>query len=64
MMDADFGAAQAGEIFLGLVGAGAVKAVSLRVVDTLHFKTFVQTIPRIGFVGMNNGAFGAASADE
>jgi hypothetical protein len=47
-----------------LVGAGAVKAVSLRVVDTLHFKTFVQAIPRIGFVGMNNGAFGDPSVDE
>ena len=45
MMNADLGAAQAAEIFLGLIRAGTVEAVGLLMVDALHFETFVQTIP-------------------
>ena len=33
-------------------------------IDALHFKTVVQTIPRGGFVGVNRGAVGDAGVDE
>jgi hypothetical protein len=42
MVDADFGTAQAGEVFLSLVCAGAVEAVGLLMVDALHFETFMK----------------------
>jgi hypothetical protein len=34
------------------------------IIDTLHLKALVQTIPRGGFIGMNNRALGDAGADE
>jgi hypothetical protein len=58
------GTRQAAEIFLSLIGAGAVEAVGLLMVDPLHFVTVVQAISRRGFVGMYNRALADASADE
>jgi hypothetical protein len=56
MVDADLGATQAAEIFLGPIRGCAVKAVSLLMVDPLNFKPFVQMIPCAGFIGVNRGA--------
>jgi hypothetical protein len=64
VVDADFGATQAAEIFLSLIGASAVEAIGLLMVDTLHFVTVVQAIPCAAFVRVNRGALGNASADE
>src|SRR5882757_11405637 len=64
MMDADFSAAQAGEIFLSLVGASAVEGVGFLMVDSFHFKTLVKSIPSGGFVSMNNSPFGDPGTDE
>jgi hypothetical protein len=63
-VDADLGTTQAAEILLSLIGAGTVEAVGLLIIDTLHLKTLVQTIPRGGFIGMNNRALNDAGADE
>src|SRR5260221_14637320 len=64
MVNADLATAQAAEIFLSVVGASAVKAIRLLMVDALHFETLVQAIPCAAFVGVNRGALGDASADE
>ena len=45
VVDADFSATQAAEIFLSLVGAGTVKRVGFLVNDSLHFKALVKSIP-------------------
>ena len=63
-MDADFGAAQAEEIFFSFVGAGTVKAVRLLMVDALHLETFMEVIPSMGFVGTNGRGLGDVAADE
>ena len=44
-MVADFGAAQAAEIFLGPIGAGAVELVGFLMVDALDLKVRVEAIP-------------------
>jgi hypothetical protein len=49
VMDADFGAAQAGKILLSLVGAGAVKRVGFLVIDSFY---------------LNDRSLGNAGADE
>jgi hypothetical protein len=56
VVDANLGTAQAGEVFLRLIGASAVEAVRLLMVDTLHFKTVVQAIPSAAFVRVNGSA--------
>lgn len=58
MVDANFGATQAAEMFVSLVRASAVEAVGLLMVDPLHFETFVQVIPCGAFVRVNRGALG------
>lgn len=45
VMMADLSATQAREIGLGVVRAGAVRAVSLLMVDPAHFEASVQRIP-------------------
>jgi hypothetical protein len=57
MVDADLGTAQAAEMFLSLIGASTVEAVSLLMVDALHFVMVVQAIPCAAFVRVNRGAF-------
>src|SRR5437773_9569926 len=64
MVDANFRTAQAAEIFLSVIGASAVKAVSFLMIDSLHFKPFMQAIPRRGFISMHNSALSNASANE
>jgi len=64
VVNANCSPAQAAEILFGLVRAGTVKAISLLMIDALHFKPFMQVIPRTGFVGVQNGAFGNAGTDE
>jgi hypothetical protein len=64
VVDPGFGAAEAAEIFLSSVCAGAVKALSLLMVDTLHFEALMQAIKRTGFVGVDYRALDDASADE
>ena len=61
MVDADLGAAQAAEIFFGLIGAGPVKAVRLLMIDALHFEALVQPIPCAAFIGVNRGTLDDAS---
>jgi hypothetical protein len=38
IVNADLGSTQAAEIFLSLIGASAVEAISLLMVDPLHFE--------------------------
>lgn len=64
MIDTDLRATQAREVGLGVIGAGAVRAVSLLVIDALHFEVSVQRIPRGGFVSMDDRALRDAIADE
>jgi hypothetical protein len=42
MVNANLCAAQPGEVFLGLIGADAIKAVRLLMVDPLHFKPLMR----------------------
>ena len=51
-------------VLFRLIGAGAVKAVRLLMVDALHFVAIVQAIPCAAFVRTSFGALGDASADE
>jgi hypothetical protein len=64
MVMADRDAAHAAEKAFGLVGAGAVQAVRLLVIDALHLVAAVQVVPCAGLVGVNDRAFGDAAADE
>jgi hypothetical protein len=64
VMDADLSAAEAGEVFLSVIGASAVKAVGFVVIDSLHFESFMQAIPRRGFISMYNGTFSNSRTDE
>ena len=45
MIDADFSAAKAAEIFLRLVRASAIEAVRFLVIDPLHFEVGAKVIP-------------------
>jgi len=45
MVNADLGTAQAAEIFLSLIGASAVEAVRLLMIDALHLETLMKAIP-------------------
>ncbi len=56
-------AAQAGEVGFCPVGAGAVDAVAVLVVDPLHGEPGVQRVPGRAFVGVHHGAFGDALTD-
>ena len=53
VMHADLGAAQPGEIRLGLVGARAVLAECDRMIDPVHVVMGVQHVPATRFVGVN-----------
>lgn len=61
---ADLGAAKAAEIALSIVRASAVFAISLLMIDALHFEAGVEAIPRGCFVGMDDRALGDARLDE
>lgn len=54
VMRADFGAPQAREERLGLIGAGFAVAVGLLVVDALGQIARVQRVPVSRFVGVND----------
>jgi len=56
-------AAQAGEVRLCPVGAGAVDAVAVLVVDPLHGEPGVQRVPGRAFVGVHHGAVGDPLAE-
>jgi hypothetical protein len=60
---AEFTSAQPGEIGFRAVGAGAVHAVALLMVDPLHGEAGVQLVPGGALVGMNRGALGNPMAD-
>lgn len=55
-------AAQAREIAFRLIGADAVEAVGLAVIDALYREKGVQHVPMRGFVGVDFGAVGDALA--
>src|SRR5690349_18285776 len=59
----EFAAAQAGEIGLRAIGAGAVNAVAILVVDPLHGEPGVQRIPGGALIGMNRGTLDDPQAD-
>lgn len=63
VMHAHLGAAKAGEERLGLVGAGAVSAVRLLVIDAVSLERGVETIPALSLIGVNNAAGGDALND-
>ncbi len=60
---AKLGTAQAGEVGLRPVGAGAIDAVAVLVVDPLHGKPGVQRVPCWALVGMHHGAPGDPLTD-
>jgi hypothetical protein len=64
MMMPQLPAAHPGEVRLGAVGAGAVDAVSVLVIDPFHREFGVQRIPGWALVGMNEGSLGDPGADE
>jgi hypothetical protein len=64
VMVANLTTAHAAEKFLRPIGAATVEAVSLLMIDPLHFELAVQIVPHAGFVGMNDGAFRDAALDE
>jgi hypothetical protein len=45
MVDADFSAANAAEVFLRLIGASPMERVRFLVVVTFDFKSFMQVVP-------------------
>src|SRR6185369_6152333 len=54
----EFAAAQTREVGFRAIGAGAVDAVALLVVDPLHGEAGMQRIPGRALIGMNHGALG------
>ncbi len=62
-MVAELGTAQAGEVGLRPIGAGAVDAVAVLMVDTAHGKPGVQRVPGRALVGVHHGAVGDPLAD-
>src|SRR3954464_11517396 len=60
----EFTAAQTGEIGFRAIGAGAVDAEAILMIDPLHGQAGVQRVPRRALVGMNRGAFGDPLADR
>ena len=56
MMMSEFAAAQAGEIELRAIGAGAGDAIAVLVVDPPHGEPGVQRVPGRALVGMNQGS--------
>src|SRR5712671_5727208 len=63
-MVADLGTAHAAEKLFRPIRASAIEAVRLLMVDTLHFETAVQRIPRAAFVSMDDRARLDASLNE
>jgi len=63
-MVSDFRAAHTAEKFLCPIRASAVKAVSLFMIDALHFKAAMQLVPICGLVSIHNGPLGDAGLDE
>ena len=63
-MDADLGAAQAGEVFLSHVSASAIEVVCLLMIESLGLETLMKVIPRRHFVGVDDRALGNAATDE
>jgi len=61
---AELATAQAGEAGLCPVGAGAVDAVAVLVVDPLHGEPGVQRVPGRALVGVHHGAGSDPQADE
>ena len=53
VVDADLGAANAGEKRLGVIGASAFVGIGPFVIDPLRQKAIVQDIPMRRFIGMN-----------
>src|SRR5947208_3181134 len=64
VMVADLGTAHTAEKFLCPIRASAVEAVSLFVIDTLHFEAAMKLIPVSRFVGADDSALRNPSLDE
>lgn len=64
VMVPDFGAAHPAEDRLCPIGAGAVQAVRLLMIDPLHFVTGVQIVPSPAFVRIDDRALCDARLDE
>ena len=64
MVMAEFAATQAGEVGFRAVGAGAVDAVTVLVVDPPHREAGVQRVPGEAPIGMNRGALGNPPTDS
>ncbi len=60
----ELAATQTGEVGFSAVGAGAVDAVTVLVVDPLHGKAGVQRIPGRALIGMECGALGNPQTDS
>src|ERR1700709_2297858 len=59
----EFAATQSGEVGFGTIGAGAVDAIAVLVVDPLHSEAGMQRVPGRTFIGMNRGALGDPQSD-
>src|SRR5207237_571679 len=64
MVNADFGATDAREKRLGLIGASLTVGIANRVVDALCQITSMQVVPMRRFVGMYCATFNDALADS
>ena len=52
MVNSDFGAPQACDVFLSHVSARAIEAVCLLTIDSLDLEVLMQVIPCHRFIGM------------
>jgi len=64
VMMSNFTATLPGKVGLGAIGAGAVYAVAILMVDSLHHEARVQWIPSGDLVSMNDGAPGYPLTDR
>jgi hypothetical protein len=64
VMMPDLGAAHAAEQVLGPIGASAVQAVRLLMINALHFEAAVEIVPGTRLIGVHNGSLGGTRLDE
>jgi hypothetical protein len=64
MMLANLRAPEPRDIAFGLVRAGAIRAIRLTMIDSLHLEARVEVIPGSCFVGMDSAPSGNAPAND
>jgi hypothetical protein len=64
MVDADFSAAQAAEVLLGLISAGAIQRIGFLVVDPLDLEALMSVVPMTLPISVHYSPFGNPCANE